>query len=71
MRLNSEMSKEEIRANLGQAALQSWGAERVDAQAKLLDQVAGALWTVMQVPLMPVSEEPDLPPTPEQYVREA
>ncbi len=70
MRLNSEMSKEEIRGSLGEAALQSWGPGRIDALSNMLDQAAESLWTVMQVPLAPLSEEPDLPPSPDQFGRE-
>ena len=61
MRLNSKMTLEEIQAALSQAALQAWGPERIEAQRGEIDQTARAIWQVLQVPLGPWSEEPDLP----------
>lgn len=60
MRLHAAQSREEIRAALAQAARETWGPERLDALAGLLDQAAQAIWTVLQTPLAPLAEEPDL-----------
>jgi hypothetical protein len=61
MRLNSTTSEAEILADLTQAALQSWGPERLESLRPTLATFARAIWAVLQVPLEPLSEEPDLP----------
>lgn len=64
--MHAGLSREEIRAALGREALETWGAERLEALSGLLDQVAQAIWTVCQEPLAPLAEEPDFgqPPRP-------
>lgn len=61
MRWSSDMSREEIRSVLTELASRVWGPERRQAQSGSIEQAAFALWTVLQVPLSPLSEEPDLP----------
>ena len=70
MRLTSAMSQDEVRAALNEAAAQTWGPERLDALRSTLDAAAKAIWTVLQVPLAPLSEEPDLPVQPGRAARE-
>ncbi|MBI2320775.1 MAG: hypothetical protein HYU88_01405 [Chloroflexi bacterium] len=59
MRLHAGQSREDIRAALNKAAHDTWGPERIDALAALLDQAADAIHRVFQEPLAPLAEEPD------------
>lgn len=61
MRLDGSVSRDELRAALERSARETWSGERVEALADMLDQAADAVWAVTQVPLAPLSEEPDLP----------
>lgn len=60
MRLNSSMSKEDVQQALRDAVARTWGEERVDADSAIIAQAARNVWIVMQEPLTPFSEEPDL-----------
>lgn len=60
MRLNARMSQDEIRSTLYRSAQESWGPERLDELGGALNKTAKAIWTVLQCPLTPLSEEPDL-----------
>lgn len=64
MRLDHTMSRDEIRTALEQAARQTWGAGRVEALRSTLAEAERAIWTVLQVPLAPWSEEIDTPTSP-------
>ena len=70
MRLDSTMRQDEIRAALDDAALKTWGAARRDAIGATLDNAAKAIWLVLQEPIAPRGEEPDLPPQPDRSARE-
>jgi hypothetical protein len=59
MRLNSTMSREEVRAELERAAETAWGKEKLARMQGVLIQAANALWSVLQTPLDPFGEEPD------------
>jgi hypothetical protein len=63
MRFDSTTSKAAIWSALRQMALQTWGPERLNSIAGVLDQASEALWTVLQISLTPHDEEPDLPNT--------
>jgi hypothetical protein len=59
MRLNSTMTREEIRTELERAAQTEWGKESLASMHGVLTQAANALWSVLQTPLGPFGEEPD------------
>ncbi len=61
MRWNTKMSRGEIRSAIEKDAREAWGSERLPALSAALEAATIALWKVMQVPLDPLSEEPDLP----------
>jgi hypothetical protein len=60
MRWNTDMSKEEVYSALVREAKETWGIEQLEALDSSLKAAADALWNLMQVHLMPLSEEPDL-----------
>jgi len=61
MRLTSSMSQVEVRTALSEAVRQTWPGEHPPTMDSVLSQAAKAIWTVLQEPLAPLSEEPDLP----------
>ncbi len=61
MGFNSNMSKADITDALVRAADATWGPERSAAIREALERAASAIWTVLQVQLDPMGEEPDLP----------
>lgn len=60
MRLDSKMTKDDVYQALSAAVARTWGEERLIADGEILALAAKNIWTVLQVPLTPFSEEPDL-----------
>ena len=57
MKLNSKMTQEDICEALTGSFSSTWGADKSDQES--LEAVARSIWVVLQVPMAPLSEEPD------------
>jgi hypothetical protein len=60
MRLHSGMSEEKIYEALVAAVASTWGQERIEADREVVESAARHIWRVLQVPMTPMSEEPEL-----------
>jgi hypothetical protein len=61
MRLARDMSYEQVRSELSEAAARAWGQEELDTLAGTLDIAARCIWTLMQHPLEIGQGEPEFP----------
>ncbi len=58
MRFDPALSREEMLAELSEAAVETWGDERAAELRATLATTANALWVVAQEPLDPTDVEP-------------
>lgn len=60
MRLTSAVSREQILRSLQRASQEAWGEERTQELDLALQSAARNVWTLLQYPLQPTDDEPDV-----------
>jgi hypothetical protein len=60
MRLTSAASRDQILISLQRASREAWGDERTEELDSALQSAARNAWTLLQYPLQPTDEEPDV-----------